>query len=146
MKRDLRVFLIGKNLFAMIGLVFIASGCIAYTKVYSDINAEYIGKKYSKILLVSLLEYPELDQAMEQKMKEQFGLYSPECVIDRDIFFPGKEYSDDEYKRIISKNNIDALLLITPAGSGTTDTYIPKRTVTKTTGSITGYGNSARYK
>lgn len=44
------------------------------------------------------------------------------------LFFPGREYSQEEKAQILEDAHIDAILLVSPTGGGSVSAYMPKTT------------------
>ena len=124
-----------------ISCVVIIYGC-ASTKMTSRINPQCIDQCLKRIMVSGNFADLEQQEIAENKLFEKMQRY-PQlvCVKSADLFFPGKQYTQDDILRILNENSIDAVLILQPTNSGATSTYIPE--TKRTTGSVFVCGNTA---
>jgi hypothetical protein len=84
------------------------------------------------------------DLGLRQDAEQEFvktlaskGLQSTPSAL---LLFPGRQYSPEEIDQALSTAGVDAVLVLSPGGAGTSSTWIPQTTTT--TGSATAYGNT----
>ncbi len=119
------------------------AGCYASTSMSSRTNPEFTGKRISKVMVLTTFQDLELQEALDIKLKQSFDAYSVQCLSESDVAFDISSLPIEKVIEIIDAKGIDAILIIGPTLSGTSETYIPKQSVTKEKGSgrIDQFGN-----
>jgi hypothetical protein len=129
------------SLFAILAALLLA--CAAGTRMSARVNPAFDNHCYKKIYIRSSFSNLELQTALEEKLQASFGGHGVECVFESWVEFSYDVRDPDEFIRLIDSSGCDAVLAIVPAGSGHSQTYIPKTSSSSTTGSgrVDGYGN-----
>lgn len=108
----------------------------ARTTITSMPDPTVRGRQYSKILVFAPFADLGLRREAELAFHRKFAERGVACLAAHQLFFPGRQYSDEETLGLIRGNKIDALLFVGVTGAGTSSAYVPKTTVT--TGSAQG--------
>ena len=105
-------------------------GC-ASTRLRSFADPDFEGKTYHRILVASRIAH--LDQAAdaEDMFLKRFKDIDAECVRSSDVLYPTREFNDDELFAALSRNKIDAMLVVR-----VTDYYEDVQTHTSSTGHL----------
>ncbi|MEW6050780.1 MAG: hypothetical protein AB1644_06925 [Candidatus Zixiibacteriota bacterium] len=124
-------------------------GCMAHTSIHSRVSPESAGKHFRVLFVDALFADLGLQEACEEKIREELSVNGVDCVLAHEAIFPGQALSDAEYAHLFDSLGVDALLLVCPGTAGTSESYIPQSTTSKTDGSVTpdytgGYRFSAR--
>lgn len=114
-------------------IALVLCGC-ATTSMNSRRNPEFRQKTYGKLLVVAAFQDLGLQEALERKIRTELQLRQVECELGCEVIFPGRSFTDEEYADLIVSLGVTGVLIITPQGSGYSDTYIPPSSKTKTTG------------
>ncbi|MGQ9848086.1 MAG: hypothetical protein ACUVQP_11395 [Bacteroidales bacterium] len=131
--------------FILLILIFIF-GC-ASTRMTSFKDPDYQKAEFKRILVVANTNDLEDRKKLESKMVEEFsdiGVYALESFR---LFPPTRELTDEDKVELLLKNDIDAFILISVGESGVSEVYVPQTSsTTKTKGSVSVYGNTAKYE
>jgi hypothetical protein len=105
--------------------LFLFSGC-AGTNITSQINKKNTDCHYGRLLVLVCFSDPNLRQQAEDKVCSDMNrLSSCECLKSYDLFFPGKGYTQNEAKAILTENKIDGILIF-QRSSGVESNYDPE--------------------
>lgn len=118
----------------------VASLSCATTSIRSQVDPAAAAKGFKKVMVVGNFSDLGLRQDAEQEFVKTLaarGFYATPSAV---LLFPGRQYSPEEIDQALATAGVDAVLVLSPAGAGTSSTWIPQTTTT--TGSATVYGNT----
>ncbi len=106
-----------KKIFSFI-LLLSFSGCGAYTTIKTSKSPSAQNKIYQKLLIdVQGLSIPN-KLNMEWTYKNEFEKNgNVQVVLSSDLFSPSKNYSDDQKRATVLKENIEGILIVNFTGS-----------------------------
>jgi len=126
---------------SLAGLCALVLAACAHTHMTSQLNPEAADRRFSKVLAFAVFGKLDYRKAAEErlcsKIRDESGT---ECLEAEKVFFPGQHYSQDAMARRLHDLNVDGVLALEPAGSGTSSTYLPISS--HTTGSASVSGNT----
>jgi len=105
---------------ALFGLIF--SGC-ASTKVTSYVNPEMVNHQCDNVLIEARTVGLTKQKGIEDAFYEDLSECGFPSIRSYDIFFPGREYSEAEKKKIYRDNKVDAILTAKICDAGKTKSY-----------------------
>jgi hypothetical protein len=109
------------------------------TQSYTD--PDFKGYQPKKLLLVVMDASPDLRRELEERASETLGAAGLQVVPERELFPPTREWTPDARKELMTREGIDASLVI---GVGRADSsVIPFATNTFSNARVSGYGSSA---
>jgi hypothetical protein len=79
-----------------------------------------------------------LRQDAETVFERRLAECNIECMPSHKLFFPSRQYSEEEAGRLISQNSIDAVLIVTLSDAGTSSSYVPQQSYTEAQSQIIG--------
>jgi len=118
----------------------------ATTSIVTQSDPEYSEQRYYKILIhFDFADYEQRTHA-ENYAVNKIQRLGGHAMPAHKVFFVARQYSREEYRSILLRHGIDAVLLATPTGSGSTTSafYIPEKK--ETTGSAWISGNNVYTK
>ena len=128
-------------LFALI--IIYLSGC-AWTTLNTIKNPDFFQVKFRKLLVVAPFSDIGLRKQTESAFIAQFNLSGINAISSIEIIPPVKNYDEQELLSILKQNNIDGVLVIALQDYWSSQTYIPKSSLSR--GSASLYGNSLYYR
>lgn len=101
-----------------------AFGC-ASTNLSSMTKPEVAKRPYDRILVVFPLQDLELRRIAENEVLNKVRSRNS-FMRSYELFFPGRQYEEQEILDILMQHNIQAVLMIGLSDSGTSSTYVPQ--------------------
>lgn len=99
-------------------LIFFCIGC-ASTKITSITDPDYKGTKLNHLVVIANVNDLTMKQSIEQKLTEtMMTKYNVKVSSGYDILPPTRQYTEIELKKILAKNSIDSVLILTVTDSG----------------------------
>jgi hypothetical protein len=123
----------------LLGIFFMTSISCASTQLASQRDSTIPPNSYSAIVVEALFRDVGVRQECEKAVQNSLEKKGYICFKASDLFFIGRNYTQSEISKIFAANEIEALLVVKPTGSGCTSTYMPKTEYTEGSASI--YGN-----
>ena len=117
-----------KKLLLVIILLFLTS--CATTKISSFINPDIDISNYKNILVFGNIRDIEIRKTLESDIVSAFIENNLNCISSINIFSPLKDYSEQERKEILIKNNIDGIITVCIISAGENSASIPQQTYT----------------
>ena len=117
-----------KKLLLVIILLFLTS--CATTKISSFINPDIDISNYKNILVFGNIRDIEIRKTLESDIVSAFIDNNLNCISSINIFSPLKDYSEQERKEILIKNNIDGIITVCIISAGENSASIPQQTYT----------------
>ncbi len=140
----------------MMAALVAATGACATTRTTSMAAPEVRGKVFMRVLVSADLQDLEMMQYAERavgSVRSPSSVVAPDTLVcdpvcrradipaqgsnDSTVFipahtllFPGRSYSAEELRKILSENGIDATLVLSPTAAGVSETYVPPTYVT----------------
>ena len=127
-------------LFLLINIIIISC---ASTKITAFKDPNYEDIKFKKILIIAPFNDLEYRQITENTFKKSFTRYKINSIESLFLFPPTRKFQENDIIEIISKNEIDAILIIAFSDYWTSESYIPESS--RKTGSASIIGNSIYY-
>jgi len=115
----------------------IAASC-AGTSITSMISPEVRGRTYHRVLVVFPLQDLRERQTAENEFRASYSHDSTVFLPSYQVFFPGRQYTPEEVKRLLSTNGVDAALVISLSDAGASR----HRTANQTTAQCTLWSSS----
>lgn len=125
-------------IFSCLLVILWVVGC-AWTRVASQVDAQYANRPYNKIMVFVPLADLELRREAEFALQSKMSGGKATIVPAHQLFFPGRQYSNDETASLILENDIDGVLVVNVSSTGTSQTYVPPTYQTRSNAYI--YGN-----
>lgn len=126
-----------KKIFLLLSL-FISSCVSTNIASFTDPN----GSKYGRVLVVANYSDFGSMKMIEGMLVDRLDDHGVFAVAMSTILPPIREYSDDEKRSAILRENIDSYLIITPAGSSSGTIYLPSISSTNANVTATDAGAS----
>jgi len=126
-----------KSLFLLIVLVL--CGCMARTSVNSMASPDNRGEQYHRILV----EFPTSNLDWRKTTEQTFVERDSTFVASYALFFPGRQYTNEEIAAIDRENGIDAILVISTEATGISTETMPSQTSTACGAATDGYSTAA---
>jgi hypothetical protein len=133
MRRDLKSYC---RFCMLIAFMMLVGGC-ASTSIRSQADTAAL-RPYPRIMAFVSLADLGLRQDAETVFERELAQCNIECVPSHKLFFPSRQYSDEEAVQLISESSIDAVLIVTLSDTGTSSSYVPQQTYTQAKAQITG--------
>lgn len=111
-------------------LLFSLMGC-ASTKLTSFKDPDYEQKVFKKILITANTNDLEEKFELEKRMVKAFTSSGVSAVEGNKLFLPTRDFTDEEKKEVMLKNEIDAHLVISAGEFGVKEKYVPVSETTK---------------
>ena len=112
--------------------LFAAAGC-ARTRISSLVAPEARGHTYQRILVI----FPVSDLDWRKTAEDEFrNVYSSQGAVfipSYEVFFPGRQYADEEITALLAEHGVDAALVIALGETGTSTTRTPTQTTARCT-------------
>jgi hypothetical protein len=124
---------------ATIGLL---AGC-ASTHITAFKDPDFVGRSFHRILVVAPFSDMEYRDTAEKNFVFWLSQFSIEAISSIQKMPPTRNYSDEDYNKILLKNNIEAVLVITLTDAFTSETYVPGSS--RTDANATLMGNYIQY-
>jgi hypothetical protein len=124
-------------------ITLLATDCVTIDTASAK-DPEYSQTRFSRLLIIST--YPDLifKDKIEKTIKDRFGLYfSIPRTTGNELMPPIRMYADDEIAIILSKNKINALLIIAEKKYWETQIYVAPSSITL--GSVGLVGKAINY-
>jgi hypothetical protein len=86
---------------------------------------EVRGRVFHSVLVVGRFADLGIRRDAEYRLANHSVSGHFQFVPSVDLFFPGREYSPEEMRRVLREHSIDATLVITPGQYGSSSGYIP---------------------
>ena len=118
-------------------LPLLVVGC-ARTRISSLVAPEARGRTYDRILVVFPISDIEWRRTAEEEFGKAYGGQQAVFIPSYKVFFPGRQYTNDEISQLLTDHQVDAALVITLGDAGTSTT----RTATQTTARCTIWTSS----
>jgi hypothetical protein len=97
-----------------------------YAKTTTQINNDFIGNQYAKIMVGALIGDIELQKIAENKLVSNLAYDSIKALRMSDVFFGGiSDYTSNEIEGKLAESKVEAILIIFNAASGEKSTYVP---------------------
>ncbi len=109
---------------------FALTGC-ASTRMNSQTDVAATTASYSKMTVLVAVGDLGQRQKAEKAFQQKLAYHGIECVPSHDLFFPGREHSEEEIAGRLQENGIEAILTVNLSNSGTSSTYVPETSQTK---------------
>ena len=113
------------------------SAC-ASTSVRSQTDPQLAGRTFHKVLVFVNLSDLGLRQDAERQFRTTLAAYRVEAVPSAEFFFPGRTYVAEEVGKILADAQIEAVLIVAAAGTGTSASWIPQTATTQGTATVSG--------
>ncbi len=128
-----------KKLFYTACLAAALCGC-ATTSIVTQSDPEYPNQRYYKLLVH--FDFADLSQRIyaENYAVDKIARAGGHAVQAHKVFFVAREYSKEQYAAALLTHGVDAVLLVTPTGAGSTTSafYLPETKETTGTSYISG--------
>lgn len=122
----------------LLAIVTLVPACVS-TSVTSLVHPDFETGSVQSLVVASSIQDLDLRIATEQRIAEEMAQYTTCRVLKAiDLFFPGQDYSDSEVREVLLTSNVDAVLLVRPVDSGTTEARLPDTARTTTDWSVVG--------
>lgn len=112
----------------------IFASCIAKTDLQTIVRPEWSPHSFNRILVF----HNSGDLGERKTIEDQFSAANTAFVAAHEVLFPGEDYSESEVRGILQDNRIDAVLLVDPAGQGSSTSVIPGQMTTRCTVTVDG--------
>lgn len=121
-------------------------GC-AHTSMTSYIDPSYRASSFKRVLVIANISDLQWRQKVESRLVEAFrdqGIFAMESL---DLFPPTRNLSDEQKVKLLLQNHIDSYIVVSVGDAGAQQVYIPPTgSSTKTSGSVSVYGDNATYQ
>jgi hypothetical protein len=111
------------------------------TKQESFTDPDYTDFKPSIVMISVLSNNVEIREAIEQRLTRDLSKRGIKVFDESDLFPPTRNWDADQRAEILSKHNVDAIIVVGIGSSSHDVSQIAANTFTS--GSVYGYGNSA---
>jgi hypothetical protein len=108
----------------LLSWTLVALGC-ARTSMSSMPSPELRGRSFRHILVVASLADLGLRRDMELRVASHGDTGKYDFIPSHQVFFPGRQYSNEEVTSLLRQHRIDATLVISPGDVGSTSGYVP---------------------
>ncbi|MFQ5791109.1 MAG: hypothetical protein ACE5JI_11620 [Acidobacteriota bacterium] len=113
----------------VVGLLCIATtAACASTKMTSMLNPEVASSRYSRIVVAFPLS--DLELRKDAELTFAGGGADDRFLPSHQLFFPGKQYSEEEIAEVFERERVDAVLAIGLSDAGSSGAYIPQTSTT----------------
>jgi len=119
-------------------LGFAMFAACAATSVRSQTDPQVAGRTFHKIMVLVNFSDLGMRQDAERQFRTTLAVSRVEAVPSSELLFPGRDYSVEEIKKMLADAGIEAVLVVGPAGSGTTASWIPQTKTTEASATVSG--------
>lgn len=136
-----------KQATSIIVLTLFLGGC-ASTRITSQADLTATMAPLDTLMVIAAFDDLDMRRLGEREMRERFASHGVVCVPSSELFFPGNSYGEKDVRGKLSERHIDAILVISSYGAGSTEEYVPPTYYTRGSAWVSGSsvsGNSTTY-
>ncbi len=115
----------------------------ASTHITAFKDPDFVGKSFHRILVIAPFSDLEYRDTAEKAFIFWFSEFSVDAISSIRIMPPTRDYSNEEFNNVLSKNKIEAVLVITLTDAFTSEAYVPGSS--RTDAKATLMGNYIQY-
>jgi hypothetical protein len=118
-----------RNLFATALALSVLAAC-ASTKMTSMLNPTAGERTLQRVLVYFETDNLSIRQQVEDRFRDRSASFTTEFIPSYTIFFPGRTYTDEEFRASLAEHRIDAALFIQRREAGVTSSVTSRSSTT----------------
>jgi len=112
----------------------------ASTNITAFRDPDFVDKTYHRILIIAPFSDLEYRNTAERYFVFRLSKFSVEAISSIRAMPPTRNYTDEEFNKVLAKNNIEAVLVVTLTDAFTFEGYVPGSSRTDAKASLMGKG------